>query len=307
MPATTTTTETTAPTTTTTTGTPTPTPTTTTTETPTPTPTTTATVEPKKQILESGVIFLAFQPHNINNDKKHYLIASEDGKGIFIKKTKLGDGKTEKFVLGLDENPGDTSSGNGKVDSFVALVSGIDGEADTRLQFDESNSTGGGSGSGTSTGEVRNRVEFTLAPIPPEPFRQTNVNKGEADDFDFIKDGDLIFLTLMKDKEKWTIWLTSSKAKNPYTQRISSHLDLSLGSPVDHAKSLTWTHLGPKVETGTTASSGGSGGSGTTQTQTASPAQILLKGFAVYDSPTLATNVEAVSSLNNHFIKKFIN
>ncbi|MDW2852919.1 P110/LppT family adhesin N-terminal domain [Mesomycoplasma ovipneumoniae] len=277
-----TTTETTAPTTTTTTG--------------TPTPTTDAS---KKQILESGVIFLAFQPHNINNDKKHYLIASEDGKGIFIKKTKLGDGKTEKFVLGLDENPGDATSNNGKVDSFVALVSGIDGEADTRLQFDEQN----GSGGGTSTGEVRNRVEFTLAPIPPEPFRQTNVNKGETDDFDFIKEGDLIFLTLMKDKEKWTIWLTSSKAKNPYNQRISSHLDLSLGSPVDHAKSLTWTHLGPKVETSSTTAASGESGT----TPTASSAQILLKGFAVYDSPTLATNVEAVSSLNNHFIKKFIN
>ncbi|MDW2861196.1 P110/LppT family adhesin N-terminal domain [Mesomycoplasma ovipneumoniae] len=259
----------------------------------------TSTTGSNEQILESGVIFLAFQPHNINNDKKHYLIASGDGKGIFIKKTKLGDGKTEKFVLGLDENPGDATSNNGKVDSFVALVSGIDGEADTRLQFDEQN----GSGGGTSTGEVRNRVEFTLAPIPPEPFRQTNVNKGETDDFDFIKEGDLIFLTLMKDKEKWTIWLTSSKAKNPYNQRISSHLDLSLGSPVDHAKSLTWTHLGPKVETSSTTAASGESGT----TPTASSAQILLKGFAVYDSPTLATNVEAVSSLNNHFIKKFIN
>ncbi|WP_341492909.1 P110/LppT family adhesin N-terminal domain [Mesomycoplasma ovipneumoniae] len=283
------------------------TPTTTTTETPTPTPTTTATpaAEPKKQILESGVIFLAFQPHNISDNKKHYLIASEDGKGIFIKKIKLDGGKNEKFALGVDENPGDTSSSNGsgpKVDSFVALVSGIDGEADTRLLFDESSGT-----NGTSTGEVRNRVEFTLAPIPPEPFRQTNVNKEESDDFDFIKDGDLMFLTLIKDKQKWTIWLTSSKAKNPYNQRISSVLDLSLGSPVDHAKSLTWTHLGPKVDTGSTTSSGTDASQTQTDTtQTASSPQVLFKGFAVYDSPTLATNVETVSTLNNHFIKKFI-
>ncbi|MHA0297143.1 P110/LppT family adhesin N-terminal domain [Mesomycoplasma ovipneumoniae] len=286
--------ETTTPTTTTTTG--------------TPTPTTTATpaVETKKQILESGVIFLAFQPHNISDNKKHYLIASEDGKGIFIKKIKLDGGKNEKFALGVDENPGDTSSSNGsgpKVDSFVALVSGIDGEADTRLLFDESSGT-----DGTSTGEVRNRVEFTLAPVPPEPFRQTNVNKEESDDFDFIKDGDLMFLTLIKDKQKWTIWLTSSKAKNPYNQRISSVLDLSLGSPVDHAKSLTWTHLGPRVESTSiaVATSETQTQATTTQTPTSSPTQILFKGFAVYDSPTLATNVETVSTLNNLFIKKFI-
>ncbi|WP_069099883.1 P110/LppT family adhesin N-terminal domain [Mesomycoplasma ovipneumoniae] len=305
-PASTTTTETTAPTTTTTTGTPTPTPI-----------TTTATNTSKKQILESGVIFLAFQPHNINNNKKHYLIASEDGKGIFIKKTKLGDGKTEKFVLGLDENPGYTSSsGSTQVDSIVALISGADGEADTRLQFSEPSSTpgsggGGGGSSNGSTAEATNIIQLIFGFTPPDPFRQTNVNKGEADDFDFIKDGDLMFLTLLKNQNKWTIWLTSAKAKNPYTQRISSVLDLSF-SRVDHAKNLTWTHLGPKVEAGSTAASGTSGASGgsattTTQTQTASPAQILLKGFAVYDSPTLATNVEAVSSLNNHFIKKFIN
>ncbi|WP_069097978.1 P110/LppT family adhesin N-terminal domain [Mesomycoplasma ovipneumoniae] len=288
---------TTPPSTTTTTGTPTPTPTTTTTA--------TATVEAKKQILESGVIFLAFQPHNINDNKKHYLIASKDGKGIFIKKTKLGDGKTEKFVLGLDENPGDGSSKDGKVDSIVALISGVDGEADTRLQFEESTS-GGGSGSGASA-EAKNITQLVFLITPPDPFRQTNVNKGEADDFDFIKDGDLMFLTLLKNQNKWTIWLTSEKAKNPYTQRISSVLDLTLGGHVDHAKNLTWTHLGPKVEATSGTASGGSGGNGQTQTPTASPAQILLKGFAVYDSPTLATNIEAVSSLNNHFIKKFIN
>ncbi|WHF53605.1 P110/LppT family adhesin N-terminal domain [Mesomycoplasma ovipneumoniae] len=264
----------------------------------------TPTVEPKKQVLESGVIFLAFQPHNISDNKKHYLIASEDGKGIFIKKIKLDGGKNEKFALGVDENPGDTSSSDGsgpKVDSFVALVSGIDGEADTRLLFDESSGT-----NGTSTGEVRNRVEFTLAPVPPEPFRQTNVNKEESDDFDFIKDGDLMFLTLIKDKQKWTIWLTSSKAKNPYNQRISSVLDLSLGSPVDHAKSLTWTHLGPRVESTSTAVATSETQTQTATTETASPTQILFKGFAVYDSPTLATNVETVSTLNNLFIKKFI-
>ncbi|WP_341492412.1 P110/LppT family adhesin N-terminal domain [Mesomycoplasma ovipneumoniae] len=300
IPASTTTTETTPPTTTTATVPVAETETTTSTTTP------TTTSEPKKQILESGVIFLAFQPHNISDNKKHYLIASEDGKGIFIKKIKLDGGKNEKFALGVDENPGDTSSSNGsgpKVDSFVALVSGIDGEADTRLLFDESSGT-----NGTSTGEVRNRVEFTLAPVPPEPFRQTNVNKEESDDFDFIKDGDLMFLTLIKDKQKWTIWLTSSKAKNPYNQRISSVLDLSLGSPVDHAKSLTWTHLGPRVESTSTAvaTSETQTQATTTQTPTSSPTQVLFKGFAVYDSPTLATNVEAVSSLNNIFIKKFI-
>ncbi|MHA0305924.1 P110/LppT family adhesin N-terminal domain [Mesomycoplasma ovipneumoniae] len=293
-------------------------------ETPTPTPTATtettttmettaiATEASKKQILESGVIFLAFQPRNINNDKKHYLIASEDGKGIFIKKTKLGDGKTEKFVLGLDENPGYTSNGSTKVDSIVALISGADGEADTRLQFKESTSnsgSGGGMGSG-STAEAENIVQLIFGFAPPNPFRQTNVNKEEADDFDFIKDGDLMFLTLIKNHNKWTIWLTSSKAKNPYSQRISSSLDLSF-SRVDHAKNLTWTHLGPKSEqTSTTASSGGSGGteaqSQTATAPTASPTQILFKGFAVYDSPTLATNVETVSTLNNIFIKKFI-
>ncbi|WNM13578.1 P110/LppT family adhesin N-terminal domain [Mesomycoplasma ovipneumoniae] len=271
-----------------------------------------------EQILDSGVIFLAFQPNNINDDKKHYLIASKDGKGIFIKKTKLGDGKTEKFVLGLDENPGYTSNGSTQVDSIVALISGADGEADTRLQFNEPSQTtgsGGGSGGGSnngSTAEATNIVQLIFGFAPPNPFRQTNINKGEADDFDFIKDGDLMFLTLLKNQNKWTIWLTSAKAKNPYNQRISSVLDLSF-SRVDHAKNLTWTHLGPKVEQSTTtAASGASGASGTTQSQTTttpttSSAQILLKGFAVYDSPTLATNVEAVSSLNNHFIKKFIN
>ncbi|WP_337903784.1 P110/LppT family adhesin N-terminal domain [Mesomycoplasma ovipneumoniae] len=273
--------------------------------------TTAATEASKKQILESGVIFLAFQPRNINNDKKHYLIASEDGKGIFIKKTKLGDGKTERFVLGLDENPGYTSSdGSTKVDSIVALISGADGEADTRLQFKDSSSnsgSGGGSSSG-ATAEAENIVQLIFGFAPPNPFRQTNVNKEEADDFDFIKDGDLMFLTLIKNQNKWTIWLTSSKTKNPYTQRISSSLDLRF-SPVDHAKNLTWTHLGPRVES--TSTTGASGGSGGTQTQTATapttpPTQILFKGFAVYDSPTLATNVETVSNLNNLFIKKFI-
>ncbi|MDO6825712.1 P110/LppT family adhesin N-terminal domain [Mesomycoplasma ovipneumoniae] len=267
--------------------------------------TTAATEASKKQILESGVIFLAFQPRNINNDKKHYLIASEDGKGIFIKKTKLGDGKTEKFVLGLDENPGYTSSdGSKKVDSIVALISGADGEADTRLQFKESTSnSGGGSGSG-ATAEAENIVQLIFGFAPPNPFRQTNVNKEEADDFDFIKDGDLMFLTLIKNQNKWTIWLTSTKAKNPYSQRISSSLDLSF-SRVDHAKNLTWTHLGPKAEASFTTSSGGTE-TQTTATPTASPTQILFKGFVVYDSPTLATDVETVSNLNKHFIKKFI-
>ncbi len=313
------TTETTAPTTTTTTGTPTPTPTTTTTETPTPTPitetttptTTTATtaIDSKKQILESGVIFLAFQPRNIKDNKKHYLIASGDGKGIFIKKTKLGDGKTEKFALGLDENPG--SNGGSKVDSIVALISGVDGEADTRLQFEEptsgSNGGGGGGSNNGSTAEAKNIIQLVFGVPAPDPFRQTNVNKEDADDFDFIKDGDLIFLTLIKNQNKWTIWLTSSKAKNPYSQRISSTLDLTLGGHFDHSKNLTWTHLGPKAEATSTTSSGGT--EAQTQTNTAptsSPTQILFKGFAVYDSPTLATNVETVSTLNNLFIKKFI-
>ncbi|MCP9306482.1 P110/LppT family adhesin N-terminal domain [Mesomycoplasma ovipneumoniae] len=270
----------------------------------------TSTTNSKEQILESGVIFLAFQPNKINDNNKHYLIGSKDSKGIFIKKTKLGDGKTEKFVLGLDENPGDTSSGGGsgtKVDSIVALVSGIDGEADTRLQFNESESSTGGSGAGagsSSTAEATNIIQLIFGVTPPDPFRQTNVNKGEADDFDFIKDGDLMFLTLLKNQNKWTIWLTSAKAKNPYTQRISSVLDLSFSS-FDHTKNLTWTHLGPKVEASSTTTSGTE--TQTATTQTGSSAQILLKGFAVYDSPTLATNVEAVSSLNNHFIKKFIN
>ncbi|WP_341515852.1 P110/LppT family adhesin N-terminal domain [Mesomycoplasma ovipneumoniae] len=264
---------------------------------------------PKKQILESGVIFLAFQPRNIKDNKKHYLIASGDGKGIFIKKTKLGDGKTEKFALGLDENPG--SNGGSKVDSIVALISGVDGEADTRLQFEEptSGSNGGGGSNNGSTAEAKNIIQLVFGVPAPDPFRQTNVNKEDADDFDFIKDGDLIFLTLIKNQNKWTIWLTSSKAKNPYTQRISSTLDLTLGGHFDHSKNLTWTHLGPKAEATSTTSSGGTETQTQTQTNTtptASPTQILFKGFAVYDSPTLATNVEAVSSLNNHFIKKFI-
>ncbi|MDW2930887.1 P110/LppT family adhesin N-terminal domain [Mesomycoplasma ovipneumoniae] len=278
-----------------------------TTETPTPTPTTTTDTS-KKQILESGVIFLAFQPRNIKDNKKHYLIASGDGKGIFIKKTKLGDGKTEKFALGLDENPG--SSSGGKVDSIVALISGVDGEADTRLQFEEPTSTSGGGGGSNngSTAEAKNIIQLVFGVPAPDPFRQTNVNKEEADDFDFIKDGDLIFLTLIKNQNKWTIWLTSSKAKNPYSQRISSTLDLTLGGHFDHSKNLTWTHLGPKAEAASTTSSGGTG---ETQTQTnaaptASPTEILFKGFAVYDSPTLATNPETVSTLNNLFIKKFI-
>ncbi|MDW2912234.1 P110/LppT family adhesin N-terminal domain [Mesomycoplasma ovipneumoniae] len=301
------TTETTNPTTTTTTGTPTPTPTTTTTETPTPTPTTTTTAtDSKKQILESGVIFLAFQPHNIKDNKKHYLIASGDGKGIFIKKTKLGDGKTEKFALGLDENPG--SNGGSKVDSIVALISGVDGEADTRLQFEEptsgSNGGGGGGSGSASTAEAKNIIQLVFGVPAPDPFRQTNVNKEDADDFDFIKDGDLIFLTLIKNQNKWTIWLTSSKAKNPYSQRISSTLDLTLGGHFDHSKNLTWTHLGPKVDSSSTTS--GETQTQTNTAQTASPTQILFKGFAVYDSPTLATDVETVSTLNNHFIKKFI-
>ncbi|WP_341494722.1 P110/LppT family adhesin N-terminal domain [Mesomycoplasma ovipneumoniae] len=285
------TTETTTPTTTTTTG------------TPTPTPTTEAS---KKQILESGVIFLAFQPHNIKDNKKHYLIASGDGKGIFIKKTKLGDGKTEKFALGLDENPG--SNGGSKVDSIVALISGVDGEADTRLQFEEptsgSNGGGGGGSGSASTAEAKNIIQLVFGIPAPDPFRQTNVNKEDADDFDFIKDGDLIFLTLIKNQNKWTIWLTSSKAKNPYSQRISSTLDLTLGGHLDHSKNLTWTHLGPKVETSSTTS--GEAQTQTTTTETASPTQILFKGFAVYDSPTLVKNVETVSTLNKHFIKKFI-
>ncbi|WP_337905370.1 P110/LppT family adhesin N-terminal domain [Mesomycoplasma ovipneumoniae] len=255
----------------------------------TPTTTATPTVEPKKQVLESGVIFLAFQPHNIDSNKKHYLISSKDGKGIFIKKVKLGDGKIEKYVLGIDENPGDATSENGSdsgqgadgdaegttVESFVALISGTEVEkTDDFLQFN---------GSGSSSDETEN-TEITV----PFGFKQTNVDKGVADDFDFIKDGDLMFLTLIKDKEKWTIRLTSSKAKNPYSQRISSTLDLG-AFPDFNTKNLTWTHLGPN-----------------TKAETVSPTKILFKGFAVYDSPTLATNVEAVSTLNNLFIKKFI-
>ncbi|MFU0908981.1 P110/LppT family adhesin N-terminal domain [Mesomycoplasma ovipneumoniae] len=275
----------------------------------TPTTTATPTVEPKKQVLESGVIFLAFQPHNINDNKKHYLISSKDGKGIFIKKVKLGDAKTEKFVLGIDENPGDTTSDsdngsgtdgtNTTVDSFVALISGTEVEkTDDFLEFNDSGSV--------ETEDTENTENIITV---PDTFKQTNVDKGEADDFDFIKDKDLMFLTLIKDKEKWTIWLTSSKAKNPYSQRISSTLDLGV-FPDYNTKNLTWTHLGPnvKAEVASTAvvTSEAQTETQTVATQTESPAQILFKGFAVYDSPTLATNVEAVSNLNNLFIKKFI-
>ncbi|MDW2933702.1 P110/LppT family adhesin N-terminal domain, partial [Mesomycoplasma ovipneumoniae] len=296
-------TETTTPTTTTTTTTPTP--TTTTTETPTPS----ATVEPKKQVLESGVIFLAFQPHNIDSNKKHYLISSKDGKGIFIKKVKLGDGKIEKYVLGIDENPGDATSDSESgsnnsggtsttVDSFVALISGTEVEkTDDFIQFNDS---GSGSGETEDTENTGNIITV------PDTFKQTNVDKGVADDFDFIKDGNLMFLTLIKDKEKWTIWLTSSKAKNPYTQRISSTLDLGV-FPDYNTKNLTWTHLGPnKAETGSTATASGEVQTQTVAAETAPSTKILFKGFAVYDSPTLATNVEAVSNLNKLFIKKFI-
>ncbi|WP_341513376.1 P110/LppT family adhesin N-terminal domain [Mesomycoplasma ovipneumoniae] len=272
------------------------------------TPTTTATpiVDPKKQVLESGVIFLAFQPHNINDNKKHYLISSKDGKGIFIKKVKLGDGKTEKFVLGIDENPGDTgdtSSGDGNggtngeaatVESFVGLISGTEvKESDDFLGFNDS-------GSSDSSDETENII------IVPAGFKQTNVDKDQADDFDFIKDKNLMFLTLIKDKEKWTIWLTSSKAKNPYSQRISSTLDLS-AFPDYNTKNLTWTHLGPnKAETGSTATASGEAQTQAVAAETGPSTKILFKGFAVYDSPTLATNVETVSTLNNLFIKKFI-
>ncbi|MEG3826199.1 P110/LppT family adhesin N-terminal domain [Mesomycoplasma ovipneumoniae] len=259
--------------------------------------TATAIVEPKKQILESGVIFLAFQPRNVSDNKKHYLISSKDGKGIFIKKVQLEGDKTERFVLGLDENPGDTTSENGSgggsgggsetttVDSFVALISGTEGEADAWLEVNGSENT------------------ITL----PDSFKQTNVNKeDEADDFDFIKDGDLMFLTLIKNQNKWTIWLTSSKAKNPYIQRISSDLDLSFLSEY-HGKNLTWTHLGPnKPEPTPTIVTTSEAQTQTATTETASPTKILFKGFAVYDSPTLATDVETVSNLNKHFIKKFI-
>ncbi|MDF9627962.1 P110/LppT family adhesin N-terminal domain [Mesomycoplasma ovipneumoniae] len=271
--------------------------TTTPTETPT-TTTTTATDDSKKQILDSGVIFLAFQPRNISDNKKHYLISSKDGQGIFIKKTKLGEGKTEKFVLGLDQIKRDN-----KPTSIVALISGADGEVDPRLEFKEQSSTSGSVGT-SGTSEVENIIQF-LPLFSTDPFRQTNVNKGEVDDFDFIKDGDLIFLTILKNKSKWTIWLSSSKAKNPYNQRISSALDLTF-SFSDKTKSLTWTHLGPKVDAGSASGGSGEAQSQTTTTETASPTQILFKGFAVYDSPTLATNVETVSTLNNLFIKKFI-
>ncbi|WP_341492209.1 P110/LppT family adhesin N-terminal domain [Mesomycoplasma ovipneumoniae] len=266
-----------------------------------PATTATPTVEPKKQILESGVIFLAFQPHNINDGKKHYLISSKDGKGIFIKKIKLETDKTEKFALGIDENPGDTSSdssgGGGDagtettVDSFIGLISGTEGEADAWLEFN---------GSGSS------KAENTI--ILPDTFKQTNVNKeDEADDFDFIKDKDLMFLTLIKNQNKWTIWLTSSKAENPYIQRISSDLDLSYLSEY-HGKNLTWTHLGPnKAEPTPTTVTTSETEVQTQTTPTSSPTEILFKGFAVYDSPTLATDVETVSTLNKHFIKKFIN
>ncbi|MDW2924872.1 P110/LppT family adhesin N-terminal domain [Mesomycoplasma ovipneumoniae] len=308
-PATTTATETTTPTTTTTTATV-PTSTTATvpvaeTETTTPTTTPTATTEPKKQILESGVIFLAFQPRNINDDKKHYLISSKDGKGIFIKKIKLDGDKNEKFALGIDENPGDTdtsSSGGGTdgtngettVDSFVALISGTEGEADNWREFSDSSSNNSSNG-----------TENTI--ILPDTFKQTNVNKEDkADNFDFIKDKDLMFLALIKNQNKWTIWLTSSKAENPYSQRISSTLDLSY-FPEYHAKNLTWTHLGPnKVEPSPTTTTSETSQTQIATAQTASPTQILFKGFAVYDSPTLATNPETVSTLNNLFIKKFI-
>ncbi len=272
------------------------------------TSTTTAapTIEPKKQVLESGVIFLAFQPRNINGDKKHYLISSKDWKGIFIKKIKLGEGKIEKYVLGIDENPGDASSDSGNdvengttsaVESFVALISGTEVESNEWLGFN-----GSGSVETEDTGNNGNIITV------PDTFKQTNVDKGVADDFDFIKDGDLMFLTLIKDKEKWTIWLTSSKAKNPYSQRISSTLDLGV-FPDFNTKNLTWTHLGPnKAEPSPTAvaTSEAQTQAQTATTETASPTKILFKGFAVYDSPTLATNVETVSNLNKHFIKKFI-
>lgn len=244
-------------------------------------------------ILKSGVIFLAFRAKNLDPKKKNYLISSNDGRGIFIKKTKVGeDGKTEKFILGLDENPGQQDSGDAKnkKDSIVALISGVEGEAKTRLEINE--------GENNNEESAKNIDQFVVGVPEPEPFRQKNVNKDPSDNFDFIKEKDLLFLTVIKNNDgEWEFWLTSSRAKNPYSQKIISNLDLKL-YPFLHKKNLTWSNLGPKNPTETNVNNQN------LQQKTTNPT-IQFKGFAVYDSDSLARNSNAVSELFNHFIKEF--
>ncbi len=79
--------------------------------------------------VNSGVVYLAFRPKNINDYKKHYLLSDSNGSGLFIQKVgrskyvekskpiegKIGGGKVE-----INPSPSiDTKQADAKVDEYV--------------------------------------------------------------------------------------------------------------------------------------------------------------------------------------------
>ncbi|AJR12492.1 Uncharacterised protein [Mesomycoplasma dispar] len=258
------------------------------------------TVSPSEDslILKKGVILVAFSVKNVSDGKKHHLFSSNEGLGLFIKKQKMKD-NTHKFILGIEPNPKEPNTPPKSSKSTLALISGLEGqtEANSNLFIDDE------SGSSDKPPETLISLNFG-APRDPDPFRQRNINKTDVDDFDFIKENHLLFLTIIKKDDKYDFWLTSKNAKNPYTQKIASFVDLSVSR--SHKKNLNWSNLGPNPQPEQQQQQPPQ----QQQHQNLSPrklnaATITFKGFAVYDSTTLVNNHEAVSELTNHFIREF--
>lgn len=250
----------------------------------------------KGLVLHNGVILLAFHQKNVSFEKQYLINDGKGTAGLWIKKQKHTDNQ-EKYILGLDTS----DSYNQVVGLKVAMISGLEGE----LKKDRSITIDGNyQGSAENKFQISQALQSivgTSQPAPLQNFWQKNVNKPESENFDFIKDNKLLFLTIVQNGPKYNFWLTSQSTQNPYTQKIESFLNLTASK--DSFKQFHISSLGPKKPNSSTNQAQNN----STNSTTSSSPVITFKGLAVFDSAELATNLDVVSELTNHFIKQFKN
>ncbi|WP_198402982.1 P110/LppT family adhesin N-terminal domain [Mesomycoplasma dispar] len=244
--------------------------------------------------LKKGLVLLAFVVPNLNDKKKHYLLSSKEGKGLFIIKTKLGS--QEKVVIGLDQNQNQNQNGNrstsgvgaGKNASsaIAGLISDVEGNAEGLFKIKEEE-------------EGKGKVEL-VPPFDFGIFSQKNISlTDKPKDFDLIKEGSLLFLSIFRDGDKYEFSLSSGNA-NYELQKITSKLNLGTYNYNKlYGENLNWSFLGPRPDK-----------------QSHQPkaweypepnSKIVASGFAVYDSEEIIKDRETVNKLTDNFIRHFKN
>ncbi|AJR11964.1 Uncharacterised protein [Mesomycoplasma dispar] len=253
--------------------------------------------EGKQKSLKKGLILLAFTIPRLNNNQKHYLLSSKQGKGLFIVKTNLDS--QQKIMIGLDQYGQSTENG------VVGLISGFQGTASGLYNID------------LQKGKVENDKN---SPIDFETFSQKNISlTSQPKNFDLIKEGDLLFLSIFRDGDKYEFSLSSEKS-NYELQKITSKLNLEAykGS---YAYDLDWSFLGPTptpriIEESTPFSSHDMShnvqslsmpNSFPSYVPSGPPPLIVASGFAVYDSEEIIKDRETVNKLTDNFIRHFKN